>query len=88
MAAHSRTNGWFAAVLAGMCLLVALLDGIDGRAAYAGLFGFVGLLMGLQAMDDLVWEGSQDHVVKPLKRATMVLVAGFALWALYDLLDL
>lgn len=87
MATYSRTNGWFAAALAAMCLVVAALDGLSGRAAYAGLFGFVGLLMALQAMDDLVWAGSQDGVVKPLKRVVTVLVAIFAVWALVELVS-
>jgi hypothetical protein len=88
MATYSRSNGWLAAALAAMCLLVALFDGASGRVALAGLFGFVGLLLGLQAMDELVWEGSQDGVVRPMKRIVGALIAGFAAFALLDLLVL
>ena len=86
MATNSRTNGWLGAAAAVTCFLVALFDGIDGNVAMAGLFGFFAVVLGLQATDDLVWHGSQDRVVVPLKRIFGALAIGCLLWVLVALL--
>jgi len=86
MADNSRTNGWLGAAAALTCFLVALFDGLDGNVAMAGLFGFFAVVLGLQAMDDLVWHGSQNRVVVPLKRVFGALTIGCLLWVLVTLL--
>jgi hypothetical protein len=86
MANTTRTNGWLGAAAAVTCFLVALFDGLDGNVAMAGLFGFFAVVLGLQAMDDLVWHGSQDRVGVPLKRVFGALAVGCLLWVLVTLL--
>jgi hypothetical protein len=87
MANNSRANGWLGAAAAATCFLVALFDGLDGNAAMAGLFGFFAVVLGLQALDDLVWHGSQDRVAVPLKRVFGALALGCLLWVLVTLLN-
>jgi hypothetical protein len=86
MATYSRSNGWLGAAAAATCFLVALFDGLDGNAAMAGLFGFFAVVLGLQALDDLVWKGSQDRVAGPLKRVFGALTIACLLWVVVTLL--
>ncbi len=86
MATYSTTNGRIGLAAAVGCLVVAVLDGLGGNVAMAGFFGFFALLLGLQAMNDLTWEGSQDSVVVPLKRVFGALSIACGLWALVALL--
>jgi len=86
MADYSRTNGWLGAAAAATCLLVAVFDGLDGNPAMASLFGFFAVVLGLQALDDLVWKGSQDRIAVPLKRVFGALTVGCLLWVLVTLL--
>lgn len=86
MATYSRTNGWIGLAAAATCFVVAVLDGLDGNMALAGLFGFFAVVLGLQALDDLVWQGSQDRVTVPLKRVFGALALGCLVWAVATLL--
>jgi hypothetical protein len=83
---YSSTNGRLGGALAVVCLVLCVLDGLAGRVPMAGLFGFLGVLLALQSLDDLFWQGAQDAVVVPLKRVLIGLVIGCAVWGLYDLL--
>jgi len=67
VATYSRTNGWIAAAGASGLFLLVVLEGYDGNSALAGWWGFLGLAIGLQALDDLVWNGSQDPLVLRLR---------------------
>lgn len=85
MATYSTANGRIGAAAAVLSLVVSGFDGWEGNFAMAATFGFLGLALGLQAGDDLVWQGRQP-VVAPLRRAVVVLTVLSALWAAADLL--
>ena len=50
------------------------------------LYNNFAVVLGLQALDDLAWHGSQDRVVVPLKRVFGALALGCLLWVLVRLL--
>lgn len=83
---YSRTNGWIGVGLAVVCLLVAAFDGYRGDMPLAALFGFAALYVGLTSLDDLVWQGSRDDVVVPLRWAIGGAIALSAVWAVAELL--
>lgn len=83
MAVYSRTNGWIGLVATSGLLLLCVLEGLGGLSPSAALWGFLGLAIGLQAVDDLLWQGSQDAVVVPLKKVAFGLVVVAGLWAAY-----
>jgi hypothetical protein len=86
VATYSRTNGWIATgATAGLFLLV-VLEGYDGNSALAGWWGFLGLSIGLQALDDLVWQGRRDPLVRRLQIAAAVLAVVCLAVALVSLL--
>jgi urea transporter len=77
---YSRANGVLALVAASGALVLVALEGYDGNSAMAGLFGFLGLSLVLQGLDDLVWQGRQERVLVPLKRVVVGLALVCALW--------
>jgi hypothetical protein len=86
VATYSRTNGWIAAGAAAGLFLLVVLEGYDGNSALAGWWGFLGLSIGLQALDDLVWQGRQDPLVRRLQIAAAVLAVVCLAVALLSLL--
>jgi hypothetical protein len=86
MATYSRTNGWLGAGIAVLCGVVFVLDALAGNVPMAALFGFLALFLGLQAMDDLVWQGSQARVVGPLRRVVGLVTVLCVLWVTIELL--
>ncbi len=78
---YSRNNGYLAAAGAAGMFVLVLLEVLDRNSALAGLWGFLGLTLALQALDDLVWNGSQDRVVRPLRYAALGLAGLFLVWA-------
>jgi hypothetical protein len=86
LATYSRTNGWIAAGAAAGLFLLVVLEGYDGNSALAGWWGFLGLSIGLQALDDLVWEGSQDPLVRRLRFGGVILAVACLAVALVSML--
>lgn len=83
---YSKGNGRIGLGLAALCLAVAAFDGYRGDMPLAALFGFAALYVGLTSMDDLVWQGSRDDVVVPLRWATGAAIVLAAAWAVAELL--
>ena len=77
---YSRANGVLALVAASGALVLVALEGYDGNSAAAGVFGFLGLGLALQGLDDIVWQGRQERILVPLKRVVRGLTLACALW--------
>lgn len=77
---YSRGNGIIAGVIATGALAAAGLNGIGGDTAGTLVFGMLALLLGLQAGDELSWQGSQDSVVKPLSVVVLVILVAALAW--------
>lgn len=80
MAEYSRGNGWLGAAAAVGLFTLTVLEGLDGFSPLALMWGFLGIAIGLQALDDLVWRGRQEAVVLPLQRVAFGLTILAALW--------
>lgn len=77
---YARSNGIIAGFIATGALAAAGLNGITGDASGAILFGSLALLLGLQAGDELSWQGSQDSVVKPISMVLLVVLLAALAW--------